>query len=203
MVDFSNNKTNDIQKLRKKVKRKLDKRRYLHTLGVSYTAAALAMRYNTDVKKAQIAGLLHDCAKYMDGSELLEQCEKYHISITKVERLNPYLLHAKLGGFFAMKKYYVQDKEIISSIINHTTGHPDMILLEKIIFVADYIEPNRDKAPNLKSIRQQAFIDIDFALLEILKDTLNYLETIKVEIDEMTYKTYEYYKDYCAHKKEI
>ncbi len=202
MVNLSNHKSNDIQKLRRKVKRKLDQKRYLHTLGVSYTAAALAMRYDADIKKAQIAGTLHDCAKYMDGREMLELCEKYHISITEVERNNPFLLHAKLGGFFAMKKYHVNDKEIIGSIINHTTGHPNMTLLEKIIFVADYIEPNRYKAPNLKEIRKQAFVDLDLALLNILKDTLDYLMAIHVEIDDMTQKTYDYYKRILDEREE-
>ena len=203
MVEFSKTKSNDIQKLRKKVKRKLDKKRYLHTIGVSYTAAALAMRYGADIKKAQTAGMLHDCDKYMDGHELLEQCERYHISITDVERHNPFLLHAKLGGFFAMKKYHVKDKEIIGAILNHTTGRPNMNLLEKIIFVADYIEPHRDKAPNLNEIRKQAFIDLDAALVSILADTLEYLTSIQVEIDDMTQKTYDYYKHLLSEKKEI
>lgn len=185
----------DKEKIRKKLKRSLDKRRYAHTIGVSYTAAALAMRYDTDIEQAEIAGLLHDCAKCIDAKETLELCEKHRISITDVERRNPFLLHAKLGAFVAMQNYGVKDKEIISAIINHTTGHPEMTLLEKIVFVADYIEPNRKKAPNLASIRHLAFIDLNQALLRILDDTLGYLKSIDNEIDEMTLKTYEYYKE--------
>ncbi|NLG03310.1 MAG: HD domain-containing protein [Clostridia bacterium] len=179
----------------KKLKRSLDKRRYTHTIGVSYTAAALAMCYDTDIEKAEIAGLLHDCAKCMDDKETLELCDKHRISITDVERRNPFLLHAKLCAFFAMQNYGIKDKEIISAIINHTTGHPEMTLLEKIVFVADYIEPNRKKAPNLSSIRHLAFINLDQALLHILEDTLGYLKSIDSEIDEMTQKTYEYYQE--------
>ncbi|HOO28749.1 MAG TPA: bis(5'-nucleosyl)-tetraphosphatase (symmetrical) YqeK [Lachnospiraceae bacterium] len=202
MVEFSKNKANDIQKLRKKVKRKLDKKRYIHTLGVSYTAAALAMRYGADIEKAQVAGILHDCAKYLECGEMLGLCEKYHISITEVERHNPCLLHAKLGGFFAMKKYHVHDKEIIGAIINHTTGRPNMNLLEKVIFVADYIEPSRDRVPNLKEIRRLAFVEIDEAVIFILKDTLCYLSSKQVEVDDMTQKTYNYYEKILEKKKE-
>lgn len=69
--------------------------------------------------------------------------------MTDVERENPFLLHAKLGAFLAMHKYHVEDEEIIGAILVHTTGKPGMTLLDKILYVADYIEPGRDKAPNL------------------------------------------------------
>lgn len=182
------------RKIRKLIEKTLDPKRFEHTLGVSYTAAALAMRYEENVNKAEIAGLLHDCAKCIDNDKKISMCLKYNISITDTEYKNPFLLHAKLGSFLAMKKYGINDREIINSILNHTTGRPDMSLLEKIIFVADYIEPNRSQAPNLNLIRRIAFEDINKALLMILEDTLKYLQTMPCEIDPMTQKTYEYYK---------
>lgn len=185
----------DIELYKKKLQKKLDADRYEHTIGVMYTAAALAMRYKYDINKAQIAGLLHDNAKCISYEKKIQLCEKYNIHLSDVEKENPALLHAKLGAFLAMHKYKVNDKEIVSSILYHTTGRPDMSLLEKIIYVADYIEPNRYKAKNLEEIRELAFIDIDAALLNILRDTLDYLKSINIDVDPLTQKTYKFYNN--------
>lgn len=175
------------------LKKTLDEKRYEHTLGVAYTAAALAMRYGCDIDKAKIAGLLHDSAKCIPTDKKIAMCKKYNIHTTKVELNNPFLLHAKLGAFLAMKKYKINDEDIISAVLNHTTGKPDMGLLDKIIYVADYIEPKRDKAPRLKEIRKMAFVDLDEALRMILEDTLKYLANTDGEIDPVTQKTFDYY----------
>lgn len=189
MIDKSNNS----KKIRKALEKSQDDKRYEHTIGVAYTAASLAMRYEGDVKKAEIAGLLHDCAKCIDNDKKLAMCQKYNINVNEFERRNPFLLHAKLGSFLAMKKFNITDKDIINAILNHTTGRPEMSLLEKIIYVADYIEPNRMQAPNLKEIRKLAFIDLDQTVLKIMGDTLHYLKSVNNEIDPMTQKSYDYY----------
>lgn len=186
-------KVYDLQKIKKQVKRKLSDHRFEHTLGVTYMAAALAMRYGADLNQAMTAGLLHDCAKYMTTEELFKNCERYKIEVTNTEKLNPALLHAKVGAVLADKKYKVHDKEIISAILHHTTGTPDMPLLDKIIFIADYMEPHREPLPNLDEIRKQAFVDIDRTMVMICKSTLEYLKSIQNEIDESTQKTYDYY----------
>lgn len=183
----------NLKKIRKAMKKSLDTKRYEHTLGVEYTAAALAMRYGGSIRNARLAGLLHDCAKCLTDEKRLAICEKRNISINEIERRNPFLLHAKVGSFFAMEEYHVNDTDVINAILNHTTGRPGMSLLEKIIFVADYIEPDRKQAPNLKKIRQTAFVDIDEVLLMILEDMLSYLRSTDGEIDPMTEKAYEYY----------
>ena len=187
-------KNYDMKAYQKKIKREMDEGRYQHTLGVMYTCAALAMRYEYDVQKAQLAGLLHDCAKCISNGKKLKLCEKHNIQITEVERRNPFLLHAKLGAFLAMHEYGISDREVISAILNHTTGKPNMSLLDKIVYVADYIEPRRNKAPNLTQVRKLAFLDLDEALYQILSDTLSYLGEGSGETDEMTVKAYEYYK---------
>lgn len=186
-------KTTELKKIRKAMEKALDDKRYEHTLGVEYTAAALAMCYNASIKNAQLAGLLHDCAKCLSDEKRLAFCEKHNISINEVERRNPSLLHAKVGSFMAMEEYGVNDPDVIYAILNHTTGRPGMSLLEKIIFVADYIEPGRNKAPGLDEIRQLAFADIDAALIRILGDTLKYLRECGGDIDPMTEKTYQFY----------
>ena len=187
----------DVRKLTKAMEETLSGKRFQHTLGVAYTAAAMAMKYDVDVKKALIAGLLHDCAKCMSDEKLLKLSEKENIEVTDVERRNPYLLHAKVGAMLASKEYDIDDEEILDAITYHTTGRPGMTDLDKIVFVADYIEPGRDKAPNLAKVRKLAFEDLDGAVRRIFKDTLKYLEGEKgsdSEIDPMTAKTYEYYQ---------
>ena len=89
----------------------------------------------------------------------------------------------------------VKDEEILTAITYHTTGRPGMSLLEKIVYISDYIEPMRDKAPNLPKVRKIAFEDLDECMYEILKDTLEYLEENPKEIDSTTRDAYVYYKD--------
>ncbi len=190
----------NFRKIRKKLKDELSKSRYEHTLGVEFTAAAMAMKFGADMDKAQLAGLLHDCAKCIDDEEKLDECKKYNVQITDVERRNPFLIHSKLGAVYAREKYGVDDEEILSAITYHTTGRPDMSLIEKIVFIADYIEPARDKAKNLKEIRRVSFEDIDEAAYMILRDTLEYLNGGEGELDPTTAETYEFYKE-IHHKK--
>lgn len=183
-----------ISKLRRKLKGELDRERYEHTLGVMYTSAALAMCHGADLEQALLAGLLHDCAKCISAKNKIKLCRKYHLGISEVEYKNPSLLHAKLGAFLAAKKYHVKDKNILNAIASHTTGHPRMSLLEKIVYIADYMEPGREQLPNMDDVRTLAFQDIDECLYRILKDSLAYFKTKDMTIDTMTENTYEYYK---------
>ena len=173
----------------------LDTERYEHTLGVMYTAASMAMRYDEDVEKALLAGLLHDCAKCISGENKIKLCNKYHLSVSEVEKKNPSLLHAKLGAFLAAKKYHIKDKDVINAIASHTTGCPNMTLLDKIIYIADYIEPGRKELPNMAEVRKLAFTDINECLYRILEDSLVYLSSKNISVDPMTEKTYLYYKN--------
>lgn len=187
-------KTQDMYKIRKQLAKTLDHKRYEHTLGVAYTAAAMAMCYGENIQKAELAGLLHDCAKCMDNEKRIHICEKHGIEISDAELRNPFLLHAKVGAHLAQKKFHVDDSDVLNAILYHTTGRPCMSLLEKIIYIADYIEPGRDQAPNLETIRKLAFHNLDHALIKILEDVLVHLKETEKEIDPMTQKTYDYYK---------
>ena len=106
------------------------------------------------------------------------------------------MLHAKLGALLAKTEYDVTDPLILHAIKVHTTGEPDMNILDKIIYIADYIEPNRNKAANLDRVRELAFHDLDVCMAEILHDTLVYLKKRGGNIDPTTQMTYEYYKLY-------
>lgn len=186
------------KKIEKKLRKELDKERYEHTMVVMYTAAALAMAHQSDIEQAMYAGLLHDCAKCVPNNDKLRLCEEYQIPIRDSERRCPFLLHAKLGAYFAEYNYKVNDPIILHAIKVHTTGVPDMNTLDKIIYIADYIEPNRKDAPNLSEIRRLAFEDLDKAMLQILTDTLAYLREKGGELDTMTVQTYNYYKEFLS-----
>ena len=184
----------DLKLLQKQMKEELSDDRFEHTIGVMYTAESLAMRYGVDMTKAAVAGLLHDCAKCIPNAQKLKMCKKHDIEITEMEEKNPSLLHAKLGAYMAETAYGVEDPEILSAIKWHTTGKPDMSMLDIIIYMADYIEPNRDKAPNLKQIRKLCFENIEEALYQVLEGPLEYLSNRPDMIDPMTKISYDFYK---------
>lgn len=184
----------DIAQLRTKVKKTQDKKRFEHTLGVTYTAACLAMCYDIDTERAEIAGLLHDCAKCLSNDKKVDLCKRQSIEINLTEAKNPFLLHAKAGAYLAQHKYGIGDEDILNAVRYHTTGRPGMSTLEKIVFIADYIEPGRDHSARLPELRKLAFRNLDRALVEILRDTLSYLDGTENEIDPMTQKTYDHYK---------
>jgi len=185
----------DLVKMQKKLVKYLDEDRFQHTMGVMYSAACLAMAHGYDILDAQAAGLLHDCAKCIPNKKKIRLCEQHNIAITEFEKTHPFLIHAKLGAYIAEKKYNITDREILNAITWHTTGRPGMSMLEKIIYIADYIEPMRDKAPNLSRIRPLAFVDLDECMYEILRDTLDYLEENPKEIDDTTREAFEYFDE--------
>lgn len=178
-----------------KMEEKLGHHRYIHSVGVAGTAVSLAMKYGENVYKAQIAGILHDCAKCYDDEELVRLCLKKEINISEFEEKHGFLLHAKYGAYMAENKYGINDPDILNAIRWHTTGREEMSLLEKIIFVSDYIEPTRNKAENLSVIRNEAFNgnDIDKVLLMIMSETIKYLNESDNIIDTTTISAYEFY----------
>lgn len=183
-----------IHQIQNKLKDTMDYKRFEHTLGVMYTAASLAMVHHVDIEQAMIAGLLHDCAKCIPKQEMFNLCSKYHVVLSDYEISNPALIHAKLGVVIAMEDYGVLDKDILSAIEFHTTGCPDMSVLEQIIYLADYIEPHR-RTPGLEQIRELAFNDLDKAMEECSGKTISYLQSTSSVIDPRSLATYEYYKE--------
>ena len=180
----------------------LDYDRYWHTISVAFTASALAMRYHYDSPdRAQIAGLLHDCAKCIPDEDRIPLCEEYGIMLNEFEYKNHALIHPKLGAEIAADKFGVLDREIQDAIRTHTTGMPNMTLLQKIIYVADYIEPNRDDIiPHIEDIQTLAFTDIDKAVCVISKNIIEYLEREGREIDPATRATYDFYRKLTEEK---
>ena len=190
---------NDLKELEIKVREGMNESRFRHTLGVMYTAAALAMKYGAGqsedfITRTMVAGLLHDNAKLTDDAKLLDFCYEKNIMVSDCERENAFLLHGKGGAYFAKVEYGIDDEDILNSITWHTTGRPDMSLMEKIIFVADYIEPRRYKQKNLSEIREMAFTDLDLCIYKIAMDTVEFLKENNRPLDEMTVLTQEFYK---------
>ncbi|MCI8566072.1 MAG: nicotinate (nicotinamide) nucleotide adenylyltransferase [Lachnospiraceae bacterium] len=175
------------------IKHRLSAGRFLHTLGVEETAQGLANKYGADAERARIAALLHDIAKPLDTKEILRICEEGGDPIREEERACEKVLHARAGAVIAEKEFGVTDPEILNAIRFHTTGRPEMSLLEKIIFIADYIEPGRSKAPNLDKIRREAALDLNRCVCMIARDTLQHLREIGSHVDKKTEETYEYY----------
>jgi len=152
-----------LEKLRPIALSYLKNKRIPHVLGTEQEAVRLAQRYGADVEKARIAALLHDCTKKLTMEEQLELCEKYGIQLDELERVALKLLHSKTGAEIARDVFGV-DEEIYSAIWYHTTGHADMTKLEKIIYLADYIEPTRD-FPGVEELRRACYEDLDKGLL--------------------------------------
>ncbi len=186
-----------VKEIQKKLKTRLKPARYEHTLGVASTARHLAQTYDYDEAIAELAGLLHDCAKYMDDDKKIALCKEYDVPISDAEYKNPSLLHAKCGAILAANEYQVTNPDILHAIRVHTTGVPDMNLLDKILFISDYIEPNRDKAPHLKELRKIAEQNLDLTTYHILKDTVEYLKKHEDQtMDPTTLAAYDYYKNW-------
>lgn len=188
----------EIMMLREKLQKKLPPMRYEHSLSVSFTCMNLAMCYGYDLGKAELAGLMHDCGKRFSDEMILEHCIKHSIPVTEEEKKALPVLHAKYGAWLAKNKYGIDDEEILDAIACHTTGKPDMTTLDKILYIADYIEPRRFKAQNLAQVRKMAYEDLDKTMYAILAGTLDYLKKKGGNIDPETLLAYEYFS-----KKEV
>lgn len=162
----------------------LKPKRMPHVLGTEQEAVRLAERYGADVTKARIAALLHDCTKKLDMDEQLALCKKYHIPLDELERKALKLLHSKTGAAIARDVFAVDD-DVYNAILYHTTGKPDMTLLEKIIYLADYIEPTRD-FPGVEALRRTVYEDLDRGLLMGLTMTIDEMEEMGNPVHHMT-----------------
>ena len=162
----------------------LKPKRMPHVLGTEQEAVRLAERYGADVTKARVAALLHDCTKKLDMAEQLALCERYRIPLDELERKALKLLHSKTGAAIARDVFAVDD-EVYNAILYHTTGKPDMTLLEKIIYLADYIEPTRD-FPGVEELRRTVYEDLDRGLLLGLTMTIQEMEELGNPVHHMT-----------------
>ncbi len=162
----------------------LKPKRMPHVLGTEQEAVRLVRRYGGDETQARIAALLHDCTKKLDMAQQLALCERYGIMLDELEQKALKLLHSKTGAAIARDVFGVEDA-VYDAILYHTTGKPDMTRLEKIIYLADYIEPTRD-FPGVDELRKTVYEDMDKGLLMGLTMTIQEMEEMGNPVHHLT-----------------
>lgn len=160
----------DIEKLKEDLKIVLSDSRYDHSISVMNMCEALASRYNVNVKKAKLVGLMHDMAKDMTKEEKMQYVKNNNIECSLIEEKIVEILHGKIAADICKKRYQF-DEEMCTAIKYHTTGKENMTLLEKILFIADKIDETRNYE-GVEDLRELAFEDLDKAILKNIDDTL-------------------------------
>ena len=186
--------TYNLKKYEKEIRDRIGEKRFLHTLRVRDTAIELAKIHGVDQEKAEMAGFLHDCAKIRDHEELIKAAKKSGLLLTKEMQKAPQIIHSYLGALYARDLYGIEDEDILNAITYHTTGRANMSDLEKIIFLADYIEPMRN-FDGVEKARQLAKKDLDEAMYFALNNTLNFLVKHDTYIVPTTVTARNYYKE--------
>ena len=179
-----------MEELERVVIKLLNPNRVAHVLGCRDTAMELAKRWGADVTDAARAGILHDVTKALDGPLQLTLCAEYGTILDDFGQQNPKTLHAMTGSLVA-ERIFGENEAVVSAIRHHTTGKANMSLLEKIIYVADYMEPCR-KFPGVEKLREFAFSDIDAALKLGLEMTLENLVSRGLDISPETREALDY-----------
>lgn len=159
-------------------------KRVAHVMGVEEEAVRLAKFWGADPELARHAGILHDCTKYLELAPQLHLCEKYGIPLDDLEQKAVKLLHSKTGACIA-KYIFGEPDEVYEAIFWHTTGRANMTLLDKILYMADYIEPNRD-FEGVEELRRLAYTDLDQAMLLGVESTIQEMEQRGVPIHKNT-----------------
>lgn len=159
--------------IKNKLRNSLSERRYVHSLGVADEAKRLAALYGADEEKAYLAGLLHDCAKETD--EPVKRCRDFGVELDDIMKRNKGLIHGPLGAEIARADFGIDDEEILGAIRWHTVGKAGMTLLEKIIYIADMTEKNRD-FEGVEELREAVNSDLDEAILLSITQHLKVLE---------------------------
>ena len=158
------------------LKERLSPHRYQHSLGVAETARALAGRYGADPDRAELAGLLHDVAREWKVDQLLEGANALGLPLTYMEEMAPMpCLHGPVGADAAQRAFGLDDAELLEAIANHTMGRERMSVLERVVFLADTIEPNRPELPYIVELRELAQQSLDLACRRAYDHTFEYL----------------------------
>jgi putative HD superfamily hydrolase of NAD metabolism len=162
------------EQIKKYLKENLTPKRYEHVLGVRESAIKLAEIYNEDLEKAKIAALVHDCAKNMSDEQLIKISEEHNLHINEICKESPQLLHGPVAAIIAKETMGIENMDILNAVAYHTTGRKNMSLLEEIVYLADYIEPNRN-FPGIDSFRSLAYEDLELALLKSFDNTIKFV----------------------------
>ena len=175
----------DIETISALLKEKLSCERFQHSVGVMNTGSVLARIHGVSEYDARIAGLVHDCAKNLNSNQMLNLALKFDILLNGVLKHSTHLLHSFVGAELAKEEFDIHDLDILNAIRFHTTGRENMSDLEKIIFVADLIEPSRN-FPGVEKLRNLALSNLDKATLMALDHTIGYVISKGEPLHELT-----------------
>ena len=190
-----------LNQMEEKLKNTLSARRYDHSIGVMEAAVKMAEYFGADVEEARIAGLLHDCAKEIEKDEALKMCDELGIFIDEEKRLQKGLLHADLGAEIMKREYGIDDDEIYSAVKCHTMGKNDMSMLDKILYLADFIEVNRRDFEGLSELRKVCFEDLDVAMLMAINLSISFVISKGKTLHKQTTDTKLYFERIIDNKK--
>lgn len=173
------------------LRNKLNEKRFEHSVNTAKEAVGLAEKYGADKEKAYIAGMLHDTAKGLPHETLIKIAEDNGLAIDRYETENPELIHGKIGAFIISSELGIKDKDILSAVEWHTTGHANMTILEKIIYLADIIEPGRT-FKGVDAVRRLAYEDIDKAMIVSLREVVEYVKSKGLTLHPKSIEAYEF-----------
>ena len=173
---------------------KTNERRFWHSISVALTAVNLGEIYGADKDECLVSGLLHDYCKALSLEELFEWCEKYNVNLSEEDRMSDGCIHGFLAAKVCKEKYDISDS-IYDAIYFHTCGRPNMTILEKIIYMSDFIEPIRRFRDKISDIRKLTYTNIDAAIVAATEKSLDFLNRKNKYIHSNTIRTHEYYKN--------
>lgn len=175
--------------------------RLKHVLGVRDTAIRLGKLHKADLDKLELAALLHDITKYYSKEENIELIINYFDNYEEIiNQFNEHILHAFSAYIISKNIYGITDKDVLDPILNHTIGKSNMTIYEKIIFVSDYIEPNRMYDSCVK-VRKIAFKDLDLAVYTIIDDSIKHYEKTSGQVPKTAYEARVYYQKLLEERK--
>lgn len=188
----------DRTRLLEQIRAAMSEKRFYHVLGVEEAALELAEQYGCDERKASLAALLHDYAKEVSDQVFLDLIDQHHLG-EDLKKWGNNIWHGVVGAYKISQDFGLEDREILQAIQRHTVGAAQMTLLDKVLYVADYIEPNRD-FPGVQEARRLARCSLDQAVAFATAHTVAHLAQKSIPIYPQTIETYNAYVGYLKHE---
>lgn len=175
-------------RLNKKLKQMLPLERFMHVLRSVKIAESIAKLHGANSRQVEVGALLHDCSRFMNPKDMLAEARRLGLKIDKIQRFEPKLLHAELSAYYARRRFGIKNQGILNAIRSHTVGNNNMSLLDKIVYLADHIEEDRNYK-GVKRVKTLANKNLDQAIVESLNITIKHLIELGMPVHEQTIKT--------------
>lgn len=189
-----------LELMEEKLKGMLSEKRYRHSLGVMETAVEMAEIFGVNTEKARLAGLLHDCAKDIERNKRIPLCKELGVHLDAVKKDQKGLIHADLGAKLVETEFGITDTDIIDAVKYHTLGRENMTDLEKILYLADIIEPNRVPFEGIEELRALCKTNLDCAMLYALERSIEYIQHRHKKLHSQTLQAQQYFLEICKEK---